>query len=67
MLTEYLAAATLQERDAELARFRIAAEATRLNRTTGRPKRRLAGWLQLRASRSRRTPSTSGHSLSMME
>ena len=66
MLTEYLAAATLQERNAELARFRIAAEAARLNR---RPRRgfAFARWLQLRASRSRRAASTSGHSLSMME
>jgi hypothetical protein len=67
MLTEYLAAATLQERAAELARHRFAAEAARLNRPTPRPRRRLTGWLQARTSRSRRAASTSGHSLSMME
>lgn len=66
MLTEYLAAATLQERSTELARLRLAAEAARLN-----PGRRAGigfpAWLQTRASRSRRAASTSGHSLSMME
>lgn len=67
MLTEYLAAATLQERTAELARHRFAAEGARLNRPTPRPRARFAGWLQARASRSRRAASTSGHSLSMME
>ena len=66
MLTEYLAAATVQERTAELARFRIAAEAARLNKG---PKGRIrfARWLQPRASRSRRAASTPGHSVSMME
>lgn len=64
MLTEYLAVVTLQEREAEMARFRIAAEATRLN---PRHRKHRLPWLQLRASRARKPASTSGHSLSMME
>ncbi len=65
MLTEYLAAATLQERAAELARCRLAAEASSLCRPSSALS--LPARLQARFSRSRSAASTAPHSLSTIE